>query len=165
MVISIFIPIFFLPLPRMSLPEPCHGQNCWDDSPARRPNFVRWERVPLYLPTHDYSNDWFLVRGLSVPVDYLASKLIFIRALAIFRLHTQCRVIFFSFLFLVGSVLSCFFWSRAHLPGLESPVYTCDYAIMGTTPAPAYPTRVLVRVTLRQNRAWLAWIGKRDVFE
>ena len=46
------------------------------------------------------------------------------------------------------------------------PVYTCDFdAILRTKPAPAYPARVFSRVTLRQNTAKLAEIGKKGVLK
>ena len=38
-------------------------------------------------------------------------------------------------------------------------------AILRTKPAPAYPTRIFSRVTLRQNTAKLAEIGKKSVFK
>ena len=39
------------------------------------------------------------------------------------------------------------------------------HAILRTKPAPAYPARVFSRVTLPQNTAKLAEIGKKGVFK
>ena len=44
--------------------------------------------------------------------------------------------------------------------------FRCDFdAIFHTKPAPAYPAQVFSRVTLRENTAKLAEIGKKGVFK
>ena len=55
-----------------------------------------------------------------------------------------------------------------HGPGGKEgrPVYTSDFdAILRTKPAPAYPARVLSRVTLRKDTAKSAEIGKKSFFK
>ena len=55
---------------------------------------------------------------------------------------------------------------KARLHMRFSMRFWCDFdAILHTKPAPAYPAQVFSRVTLPQNTAKLAELGKKGVFK